>query len=147
MKNLLPIIAFTALVAAQNTITDLPTCALTCLISAIDGLGCALTEFACSCQKADQLTPVVTPCVQAACTDVADQTKAITVLSGICAAAGFPIEVSAPPASSNALQPTTTAESVSSEAPVETQPSAIHESEYPEYPTATVTASEHPGLS
>lgn len=148
MKNILPIVAFTAFAAAQNTITDLPACALTCLISAIGGLGCDVTDFACSCKKADQLTPVVTPCVQAACTDVADQTKTITVLSGICAAAGFPIEVPAPPASSTtAVHPTSTAESVSSEAPIETQPSTIDESEYPAYSVATETTSEYPGMS
>lgn len=147
MKNVLPIIVFTSLAAAQNTIADLPSCALTCLISTIDGLGCDVTDFACSCQKADQLTPVVTPCVQTACIDVAEQAKTVTVLSGICAAAGFPIEVPVPPASNTAIQPTSTAEYVGTEAPLDTQPSAIDGSEYPTYPTATETTSEHPGLS
>ncbi|KAF1354075.1 hypothetical protein EJ07DRAFT_86260, partial [Lizonia empirigonia] len=84
MKNTLIFTAFAAFAAAQS-IADLPTCSLECLVSAIGGLGCELTDFSCSCQKASELTPVVTPCVQTACTDPADQSKTIEVLSGICA--------------------------------------------------------------
>ncbi|KAF2622830.1 hypothetical protein BU25DRAFT_414823 [Macroventuria anomochaeta] len=144
MRNTLIFTTLTAIAAAQ-TITDLPACSLQCLATATGGLNCGLTNFACSCQKADQLTPVVTPCVQQACTDAADQRKTIEVLSGICAAAGFPIEVPAPPASSAAAEPTSepTPEPTSSEASVETQPYATEEPEYSEYPTATETASEY----
>ncbi|KAF9701072.1 hypothetical protein EKO04_001074 [Ascochyta lentis] len=137
MKNTILITAMTAFAAAQ-TITDLPSCSLACLASSIGGLGCGLTDFACSCQKASQLTPVVTPCVQTACTDPAEQSKTIKVLSEICAAAGFPIEI---PSSSAVVEHTTAA---SSEAPVETQSSATEEPVYSEYPTATEVLSEYP---
>ncbi|KZM20188.1 uncharacterized protein EKO05_0001092 [Ascochyta rabiei] len=140
MKYTIFVGAVTAFAAAQ-TITDLPPCSLECLAGAIGGLGCGLTDFACSCQKASQLTPVVTPCVQNACTDPADQSKIIEVLSKICAAAGFPIEAPAAPASSPVVEPTPAAPS---EAPIETQPSATEEPGYPEYPTASEVSSEYP---
>lgn len=98
MKSTLIITALTAMVAAQG-LTDIPTCSLKCLTTAITGLGCGLLNFNCSCQKSSELTPVVTPCVQSACSDPADQSKTLEVLSGICAAAGFPVEAPAPPAS------------------------------------------------
>lgn len=159
MKSAIILTALTAIVASQG-IADLPTCSLGCLTTAISGLGCGITDFACSCQKASQLTPVVTPCVQSACSDPADQSKTIEVLAGICAAAGFPIEVPAPPAASSSAVPLptpeptaeTTAEPTtqappasSSKAPVETQPSATDEPEYPEYPTVTDASSNFPG--
>ncbi|KAH6644296.1 hypothetical protein C7974DRAFT_18125 [Boeremia exigua] len=163
MRNTFIFTTLTALVASQG-IADLPVCSLTCLTTAIGGLGCGITDFACSCQKASELTPVVTPCVQTDCSNPADQAKTIEVLAAICAVAGFPIEVPTPPASSAASSvaspsassaaassaasspaasatPTPTA---SSEAPIETLPSATDEPEYPEYPTATVTPSEYP---
>ena len=145
MKTSLIISALTALVAAQG-IADLPACSLSCLTTAISGLGCGITDFACSCQKASELTPVVTPCVQTACSDPADQSKTIEVLAGICAAAGSPIEVPSAPSSSITPEPLPTPTDV------EIQPSATGEpeySEYPEYPTstATITASEYnPGV-
>lgn len=138
MKNVLIISAITALAAAQG-IADLPSCSLQCLATAIPTLGCELTDFACSCKQADKLTPNITPCVQKSCTDTADQAKTIEVLSAICAAAGFPIEVPAPSASIIAdPSPAPTSEAAvepTSEAPVETQPSATDEPEYPAYPT------------
>ncbi|KAJ4359160.1 hypothetical protein N0V95_002412 [Ascochyta clinopodiicola] len=140
MKYTIFISAITAFTAAQ-TITDLPPCSLECLASAIGGLDCDLTDFACSCQKASQLTPVVTPCVQNACADAADQSKTSEVLSQICAAVGFPIGVPAAPASSAVAEHTPAA---SSETLVETQPPATTEPGYPEYPTASEILSEYP---
>ncbi|KAJ4984243.1 hypothetical protein SVAN01_10284 [Stagonosporopsis vannaccii] len=154
MKSTLILASFAAIVASQG-IADLPTCSLSCLTTAITGLECGLTDFACSCQKASELTPVVTPCVRSACSDPADQSKTIEVLAGICAAAGFPIEVPEPSATSAvplptptsadpAPEPTTEAPSAtSSEAPIETLPSATDE---PEYPTATDEPSNYPGM-
>lgn len=150
MKNALIFSAITALVAAQG-IADLPSCSLQCLASAIPALGCELTDFACSCKQADKLTPNVTPCVQTSCTDSADQAKTIEVLSAICAAVNFPIEVPAPSSSAAAkptLAPTTEATpEPTSEAPIETQPSATDEPEYSAYPTETVPPVEYPSPS
>ena len=143
MKYTLISTATTALAAALD-ISELPTCSIACLATAIGGLGCGVKDLACSCQKAEQLTPVMTSCVQLACSDPADQSKAIKSLSGICAAVGFPIEVPAPPASSATAEPTP--EPTSSKAPVETQSCGTVEPEYSEYPTATDALSEYPGL-
>ncbi|KAF3046780.1 hypothetical protein E8E11_008908 [Didymella keratinophila] len=138
MKNALIVSAITALAAAQG-IADLPACSLTCLTSAIPSLGCGLTDFACSCKKADTLTPQLTPCVQSACKDEADQAKVLTVLSSICAAAGVPIEAPAPATSTIAdPSPAPTSEPASeptSEAPTETIPSISDEPGYSAYPT------------
>lgn len=156
MKSTLILATLTALVAAQG-IADLPSCSLSCLTTAITGLECGITDFACSCQKSSELTPVVTPCVQSACSDPADQSKTIEVLGGICAAAGFPIEVPVPSATSAVPLPTPTATELSPvpttatspEAPTETLPSATDDPEYSEYPTATgepSEPSEYPGM-
>ncbi|KAF2279798.1 uncharacterized protein EI97DRAFT_499162 [Westerdykella ornata] len=89
---------------ATQSITDLPLCSIQCVASAVTGVGCGLTDYACSCQKSDQLTPTVTACVKKACPSPADQAKVITVLEGICAAAGFPIKVP-PPQPETSQQP------------------------------------------
>jgi len=135
MKNTLIITAFAALAAAQS-ITDLPTCSLSCLTTAIPQLGCGLTDLKCSCQKAGELTPILTPCVQKSCSE-ADQKKTLEVLAAICAASGAPI--STPPASSAVVpEETATPEPLPSPTAVETQPSASEKSE--SYPTATSVA-------
>jgi hypothetical protein len=144
MKNALVISAITALATAQG-IADLPTCALSCLTTAIPALGCGITDFACSCKQADKLTPQLTPCVQSSCADPAAQAKTIEVLSAICAAAGFPIEVPASPAStiadSSAAPTSEAASEPTSEAPIETQPSITDEPGYSAYPTEIPPAS------
>jgi hypothetical protein len=146
MKGTLIFSAITALVAAQG-VANLPVCSFHCLSTAFSGLGCAAADFSCSCQKADQLTPIVTPCVQTACRNHADQRTTIEALSSICAAAGFPIKVPEVPSSSATSEPTP--EPTTSEASVETQPSATDEPGYSEYstPTATFTASEYSGMT
>jgi hypothetical protein len=145
MKNTLIITAFAALAAAQS-ITDLPTCSFSCLTTAVPQLGCGLTDFKCSCQKAGELTPILTSCVQKACSE-SDQKKTLEVLAAICAANGAPI--STPPASSAvAPEETATPEPLPSPTAVETLPSASDESE--SYPTATSVAetpSGYPGMS
>lgn len=40
------------------------------------------STFACSCQKASDLIPVVTRCVQTSCTDATDRSKATEILFG-----------------------------------------------------------------
>lgn len=104
MKYTLTLAAIAAIATAQ-TIADLPTCSITCVANGVTGVGCGLTDFACSCQKAAELTPLVTPCVQEACTDPAEQAKVITVLEGICANAGFPIDIPEPGTGSSSSAP------------------------------------------
>lgn len=145
MKSNLIISTIAALTAAQGD-DDLPVCSIQCLSTAISNLGCAPADFSCSCQKADQLNPVVTLCVQTACSNLTDQRTTIEVLSSICAAASFPIEASEAPSSSTAAEPTPGP--TTSKASVETQPSSTDKSEHSEYSTlkATFTASEYSGM-
>ncbi|KAG9199205.1 hypothetical protein G6514_008952 [Epicoccum nigrum] len=147
MKNTLIITAFAALAAAQS-ISDLPACSLSCLTTAIPQLGCGLTDLKCSCQKAGELTPILTPCVQKSCSEV-DQKKTLEVLAAICAANGAAI--STPPASSVvAPEETATPEPLPSPSSVETQPSASKESSVAEspsgYPASSHLSSDVPNL-
>ncbi|KAF2797468.1 hypothetical protein K505DRAFT_322520 [Melanomma pulvis-pyrius CBS 109.77] len=110
MKYTFTVAAFLALATAQS-IADLPSCSLSCVLTGVTATGCSPTDFACSCGKADILTPSVTPCVQKACS-AADQAKVISTLEGICAAAGVPITIPTPgaPATSEAPAPEPTSE-------------------------------------
>lgn len=142
MKYSLTLAAIVAVVAAQD-ISTLPVCSLQCFATAIPNTGCGLTDFACSCGKADQLTPEVTPCIQAACS-AADQATAVSALVAICEAVGVPITIPTPGTSSSAApvepEPTSSAapvepEPTSSAAPVEPEPTS--EPEEPEEPEET----------
>jgi hypothetical protein len=114
------------LLAAQS-IEQLPPCSLECLTGALSGVGCSLTDFKCSCQKSSQLTPALTPCIQTSCKESADQEKVVTVLEGICAEAGFPIDVPHP-----SPEPAMPEPSVDPEKPAE--PKKPEEEQEPEGP-------------
>lgn len=100
MKYTFTLAAVVAIAAAQG-IADIPSCSLSCFTSALPSTGCGLTDFKCSCAKADTLTPALVPCVQKACPSAADQQKVIEVLGAICAAAGVPINPPSAPAPSS----------------------------------------------
>ncbi|KAF2114260.1 hypothetical protein BDV96DRAFT_112810 [Lophiotrema nucula] len=142
MKYTSTILALAAVTVAQ-TISDLPSCSLACVANGVTGVDCSITDFECACGKADQLTPSVTPCVQQACSDTADQAKVITVLEGICASAGVPITIPEPGASSSAAPassaPASSAAAASSVAPtVETSaPVSTAATSAAGYPTAS----------
>jgi hypothetical protein len=115
MKYFAAVAALAAIVSAQG-ISDLPSCSLQCIITGVTGTGCSVTDFKCACGKASQLTSSVTPCVKSACPSAADQAKVITVLEGICTAAGVGISIDAPGASSTPAPPAVTAISDASSA-------------------------------
>lgn len=116
MKATFVIAAFAALTAAQS-IADLPQCSLSCLLSGVSATGCGSTDLACACKNADKLTPSVVPCVQKACPSSSDQEKVMSVLSGLCAAAGQPINAPAPAPSSPAAAPSAEKPAPSAEKP------------------------------
>jgi hypothetical protein len=105
------ILATLLAVATAQSLANLPSCSLSCVLTGVSATGCPATDFACSCGKADILTPSITPCVQKACSQ-ADQSKTIAALEGICAAAGVPITIPNPgaPVSSAAPVPEPTSE-------------------------------------
>lgn len=58
MKYTVALAALAAMVSAQS-IADLPSCSLSCMITAATQIGCSATDFECSCTKAAELTPSV----------------------------------------------------------------------------------------
>lgn len=67
--------AAAVLVSAQE-VSDIPPCALACFVSNIQSeTNCGITDNACQCEAATQeiLRPKITPCVQQACSSIADQ--------------------------------------------------------------------------
>ncbi|KAF2680467.1 hypothetical protein K458DRAFT_392806 [Lentithecium fluviatile CBS 122367] len=114
MKSILALLAIAALTTAQS-ISDIPTCALSCLTTSVSAVGCSLTDFECSCKKSAELTTALTPCVTENC-DVADQPKVVEALVGICKSQG--ITVSAPQVTATATAaPTSSAIPTSAPSP------------------------------
>ncbi|KAB8226188.1 CFEM domain-containing protein [Aspergillus novoparasiticus] len=104
------IILFASLAAAQN-LPNIPPCAASCLVNALQGDGCqSLTDFACHCQK-PELVPKVSPCVAQAC-PVAEQSSVSNVVVSACSSAGHPISVPNPGASTTPQSTTTTTATV-----------------------------------
>ena len=64
-------LAFFAAVAAADDIADLvtqlPACALPCFQAATGEIGCKDGDFACQCEKVDEFTKAVLPCVTKQC--------------------------------------------------------------------------------
>jgi hypothetical protein len=48
-------------------VTQIPSCALTCLVTAAASVNCAITDYSCQCSNASALQASATPCVQSAC--------------------------------------------------------------------------------
>ncbi|OAL51571.1 hypothetical protein IQ07DRAFT_642512 [Pyrenochaeta sp. DS3sAY3a] len=89
LKSTLIFLASVAIAASQG-IEALPPCSLACFIEHVPSTGCGLYDFACSCIRASELTPKLTPCVQSAC-EVEDQGRVVSALQDICSAVGVPI--------------------------------------------------------
>lgn len=122
MRYTLTFITIVALATAQS-IDALPPCSLSCFATHVPETGCGLTDFACSCSKSSELTPKLTPCVQAACA-LEDQGKVVAALEKICNEAGVPIaipttthRVESEPVTSTYVAPTSTEEPKESEGP------------------------------
>ncbi|OGM50978.1 GPI anchored CFEM domain protein [Aspergillus bombycis] len=100
------IVLFVSLAVAQN-LPNIPACAVSCLVTALQGDGCpSIADFACHCQK-PELVPKVTPCVAKAC-PLAEQSSVSRVVVSACSSAGHPISVPNPGASSTPQATTTT---------------------------------------
>ncbi|RVD88266.1 uncharacterized protein DFL_002456 [Arthrobotrys flagrans] len=82
-----------AVVSAQG-IADIPACAQTCLLPALQATGCSLTDFACSCSN-EQFVSDSTDCIEDACS-AADVAKAAKATYELCKSAGVEIETRAP---------------------------------------------------
>ncbi|KAI0179477.1 hypothetical protein GGR52DRAFT_308142 [Hypoxylon sp. FL1284] len=81
--------ALFAAVVAADSVTDLvsqiPSCAKSCLDSASTKIGCSATDNRCQCTKLDDLTKEAISCVSSSCT-ADDLTKTTKLSAEICAA-------------------------------------------------------------
>lgn len=66
ITSLLASVAFSQSISSE--VSQLPSCSLSCLTSAITGAGCGLTDYACQCGSAKAaITTSATPCLLKAC--------------------------------------------------------------------------------
>ncbi|KAJ5371381.1 GPI-anchored CFEM domain protein B [Penicillium cataractarum] len=92
MKFSTTLIALVAAGLANAQLSDIPSCSLSCFVTALTSDGCSsLTDFACHCQK-PSLVSDITPCVQKACS-VGDQISVSNAVVAQCSSAGHPISV------------------------------------------------------
>ncbi|KAE8162224.1 hypothetical protein BDV40DRAFT_300566 [Aspergillus tamarii] len=142
------IILLTSLAAAQ-TIPNIPPCAASCLINALQGDGCpSITDFACHCQK-PELVPKVSPCVARAC-PIVDQSSVSNVVVSACSSAGHPISVPNPGASTTPQATTTTtatATGTASPTGSMTIPTVSSHSSSSRKPSSSVASSSHASSS
>jgi hypothetical protein len=66
VASLLASVAYSQTIASE--VAQIPSCALSCLTTAITGAGCGLTDYACQCGSSkDAITKAATPCVVSSC--------------------------------------------------------------------------------
>ncbi|CEJ58053.1 Putative GPI anchored CFEM domain protein [Penicillium brasilianum] len=137
MKFSTTLIALVAAGLANAQLPDVPSCSLSCFVSALTTDGCSsLTDFACHCQK-PALVSTITPCVQKACA-VADQISVSNAVVAQCSSAGHPISV--PPIETTSAGSTTSASSSASATDSSSSASATDSSSSSASASASATA-------
>ncbi|KAJ5813084.1 Extracellular membrane protein CFEM domain [Penicillium robsamsonii] len=107
MKFSTTLIAFVAAGLASAQLPDVPSCSLSCFLSALQSDGCSeLLDFKCHCKKTE-LVSSITPCVEKAC-EYKDRISVSNAVVNQCSSAGEPISI--PPIETGA-ETTTAAES------------------------------------
>jgi hypothetical protein len=53
--------------ATTDILTQVPTCALSCLLTGAGKVGCPITDYACQCEHAAELQNAAGPCIESAC--------------------------------------------------------------------------------
>ncbi|KAL7275511.1 hypothetical protein RUND412_001535 [Rhizina undulata] len=90
MKSAFSIAALVAAVAVSaQTLSNYPTCALTCITEALAGSGCGITDVKCACSSTSFVNGSA-PCIQSNCR-ASDQAKALAVTNALCKSAGVSI--------------------------------------------------------
>ncbi|KAK0106928.1 hypothetical protein ONS95_003644 [Cadophora gregata] len=120
MKFTTATIAILATAVSAQSIADLtaqiPSCAQTCLATAITGAGCTISDNACQCGSANAaITKAATPCVISGCSSD-DALKTQTLTSQICALVASGAGGSSGGSSSAASQASSAATSAASSA-------------------------------
>jgi len=83
-------------VSAQTPdLSQVPSCAVPCLVAAIPESGCGVSDVKCQCTTGQAaITKSVTTCVSSKC-QPEDQAKLVPILAGICESAGISVSVPA----------------------------------------------------
>ncbi|KAK6357667.1 hypothetical protein TWF718_001974 [Orbilia javanica] len=105
-SGILAVAAGAALAAAQ--LDKIPTCALTCAITAIGSSGCGQTDIACICSANTFLTGILS-CIEGTCTP-AEIEQTLGAAQVLCANAGVTITIPGSEPTTAAPEPTTSAE-------------------------------------
>ncbi|KAF3915976.1 hypothetical protein AA313_de0208042 [Arthrobotrys entomopaga] len=139
-----------AAVASAQSIADIPACAQTCLLPALQATGCSLTDFKCSCSNEDFVSGS-TACILKACSP-SDAEKAAKATYELCQSVGVTIHTqpipgattsaAAAPSSSEAAPASSSAEAapVSSSAAEAPSSSAAAAPTYGAAPTSSAAA-------
>ncbi|KAJ4343653.1 hypothetical protein N0V95_006592 [Ascochyta clinopodiicola] len=92
-----------AVVSAQTPdLSSVPDCAVACLIAAIPGSGCGVTDVTCQCTTGQaSITNSLTSCIPSRCS-ADDAAKVAPALAGVCSAAGISVSVPASAAATSA---------------------------------------------
>ncbi|OAQ96393.1 hypothetical protein LLEC1_04245 [Akanthomyces lecanii] len=80
------VLAAAGLVAAQlPDISQVPQCAITCLLPALTSTGCSLTDLSCACKAENQekIRSQATPCLEKGCSKE-DLQKALDAANSLC---------------------------------------------------------------
>ncbi|KAK6508897.1 hypothetical protein TWF481_003665 [Arthrobotrys musiformis] len=134
-SGILAVAAGAALAAAQ--LDQIPTCALTCAITALGSTGCSQTDIACICQASSFLTGIL-GCIQGTCTP-SEIEQTLGAAQVLCAGAGVTITVPGSEPTTTAApepEPTTTEEELttapglSTTAAPEPEPTTTEEPSY-----------------
>ncbi|KAF3051025.1 hypothetical protein E8E11_007285 [Didymella keratinophila] len=91
------------IVSAQTPdLSNVPNCAVPCLVSAIPGSGCSVTDVTCQCTTGQSaITSSLESCLPSKCsTD--DLAKVAPALAGLCSAAGISVSIPASAAATSA---------------------------------------------
>ncbi|ELR04839.1 hypothetical protein VC83_03658 [Pseudogymnoascus destructans] len=87
---LIAAVAAATSVAAQDVagiVSQIPSCALTCIATASAGQSCAITDYACQCGKMSAIQASATPCVTTKCKPE-DALKVLSLTSELCKKVG-----------------------------------------------------------
>ncbi|CAN8097930.1 unnamed protein product [Discula destructiva] len=68
-----------------SLVSQLPTCALSCLESAAQAISCSTSDLPCLCSKADQLIVDIGPCILFSSCSQSDQQRLVDSAQEICA--------------------------------------------------------------
>ncbi|EJP63364.1 hypothetical protein HC256_009655 [Beauveria bassiana] len=108
------LLACARLVTAQSPpdISDVPQCAITCLLPALSSTGCSLTDLTCAClpKNRDKIKSQARPCIEKSCSKD-DLSKAFDASDSLCGTSASQSLTTHPDTSTSAVTDTPTSKS------------------------------------